>query len=260
MKIKICVPNNPMYAPLIENREEAEAKYDIEIFVGSEKQTREMFLAGKADIAFLSPYGYGLGNRAGNYRVVPGPALAAEAYTGLMSLNFNPGLLSFEKVCYPNDDEFAIIATKMILAERYGIDPKPVIKTGKPEELQASADAYFSYGLMNADDKSLDITDDWFDTFESPLILGFWVCRFDEHPENVIEIVQSLAAKDLLKEEPVTEIITNKDYSGRSGAILWHWETAWETPTDDMLEALFMSGYLPEIGDVKILGVDYEDV
>eukprot|EP01107_Rhizomastix_libera_P011056 TRINITY_DN28421_c0_g1_i1.p1 TRINITY_DN28421_c0_g1~~TRINITY_DN28421_c0_g1_i1.p1 ORF type:complete len:261 (-),score=-26.21 TRINITY_DN28421_c0_g1_i1:137-919(-) len=259
MKIRIVAPNTKLFAPLIENKKAVEEKYDAELFVASEKQTREIFADKRADIALLTPIGYGMGIKFADYRVIPGPALAIEAYSGLMNINFKPGLESFNSICLPNEDEFGVIASKIILAERYGLSPSYVIKKIDDTEYKTACDAYFTYGLESAEINSIDITDDWFDSFTSPLLMGFWVTRYEEHPDEVIQIVNDLAADDLLNPEPVDEILQDKDYSGRSGAIHWRWDESWETPGDDLLEMLYFNGYLPEIGDIKILGKNYEE-
>ena len=88
-----------------------------------------------------------------------------------------------------------------------------------------------------------------------PLPLAFWVCRAEEHPENIEQIINEIMSIDGKIEEHIhEEIINKKDYYEREGSILRKWNDEIEKSLEQCMQFLFFHQIFPAIPAVKVLG------
>ncbi|HYF04029.1 MAG TPA: hypothetical protein VEC36_11665 [Patescibacteria group bacterium] len=258
--MKIAIPDNPFYAPLLTNTEKVAEKYNVKFFKVSEKQCGELLLANSVEMSLLTPYGYGMAVAQADYRVVPGPVAILHSYTETASLYFKEGAGEIEKAASPTPDDFLMQAAMLILAEKYDLHPtlerNPVAIT----ELLKSYDAAVAWGANGNATVALDISEDWFDTFEMPLPLAFWTYRLDdpEHPdENLKEIIAELADENLPAEQWIGEkLTTGAAFDARAGKIQWKWNEETEEAISAALHLLYLHLKIKEIPAVKIFGRD----
>ena len=254
MPIRIAVPNDDVYTPLIENAEKYATELGVQIFKVPEKQCFELLKEQKVDVAFVSPLSYCSGVSIGDFRIIPATMLAIEGYSGAMNLLFKENLVKFKKVCYPNNHDFAILMTQILLEERYGIECDNVVH---PEnQLPKDCDAIFTYEPVEPEQITLDVTEDWFDTFAIPMPLGLWVCRNEEAPDNIVEILIKLKADDLLPEELISG--EGENVYDRHGRVIWRWDDSMREALEQIFELLYMRNLVSEISAVKLFGEEVD--
>lgn len=258
MKLRIGIPNNPIYSVITANIEKAAKQFDLLVTIDTEQIIREKFQNNLFDVALLTPIGYGMGIAKADYRIIKGPAVSAAGYTGLMSLVFNEGLRDINNVIYPNDKEYPILMTQMLINERYDIYPKAEFKTGNPEELIKETDVIFCYGKPEFTNSAIDVTEDWFDTFNFHAPLAFWCCRNEEVPENIENIINVIAG-NTLQAQLEKHAGDENDYDmSRVGNINCLWDDEMRDALEQTMQLLFYYRLTDEIGAVKILGSNEE--
>ncbi|MFC2130862.1 MqnA/MqnD/SBP family protein [Bacteroidota bacterium] len=260
MEIKLAIPDNFIYNWLIKNSEIVCRDYNVKIYKVSEEKCIELMLSGKVDTALLSPRGYGLGVGKTDFVIIPSAAFSTVGFTGLASIYFKEDLRTIETIATPSPDDFLIKIGILMLAERYNMHPEVIKTEGSVNDLLKKADAAIIWGFGSAQSNALDVSEEWFDSFEMPLPLAMWVCKSLEHPENIEEIVMNLSDKNIEAEQQVLEEeqIDNSPCLAREGLIIREFNKEIETSLDQTLQFLFFHQHLNEIPAVKIMGRDEE--
>lgn len=255
--IKIAFPKNVFYENLFTRADEVARNNNIHLYRLSEKDCTDYLLRNIVDVTFLSPLGYGQGGMIADLRIVPGPMLFANDYTGLASIFFREGVEKIESIISDSSDDFIVLIGKLILKEKFGIDADLKQMQGSKEELLRNFDSAVLWGKGKNNEITLDVSEEWFDLVEEPLPLGFWVVRSEEYPRNIINIIKEFAIENLPFEEEVIESMT-EDIArpSRKGKIIWHWRQDLENAISSVLMFLYYYQLLPEIPAVKILGRD----
>ena len=255
--MKIAVPNNPAFAPLYNNTEFTGKVSDLQIFKVKEKDTHKLLLDKKVDAALLSPLGYGYGYQDAEFRIIPETALSTVDYTGLASIFFKHGLKEVSKVASNTPDDFMIKIGGLLLAEKYGFDIELFEAQGNREEILKKYDAAILWGKSDSTENALDISDEWFDTFEMPLPLLAWVTWEDNVPEKLVQYLRNIADKNIEKEETKYETIDKKvDFNLRHGHLFWTWTEEVEKAFEQILHFLYFHQFFSHIPAVKVLGRD----
>jgi predicted solute-binding protein len=255
MDIKIAIPKNEIALNLINNFENIKDRYNIILHKLDEEKCIELLKANRIDATILNPLSYGLFLTEPDIRIIPGPAYSAIGYTGLASINFKENLSQINSIAMPEKENFLITIGRLLLKEKFDIDPTVIKLNEKNEEAISKADAFITLGNSGNKSSSLDVTDEWFDAFEMPLPLAFWVCRAEEHPENIETIINELMTIKGQEEEHIHEELEDKkDYSGREGTILWKWNDEIEKSLEQCMQFLFFHQIFPAIPAVKVLG------
>jgi hypothetical protein len=120
----------------------------------------------------------------------------------------------------------------------------------------------------------LDLTEDWYDTFEIPLILGFWIADVEKIDENTIPEVNSFANINLgekaeenncdceeehcdCEDEHHHEIDEFDEFSEdenyqRVGFKHWNWNKNFVDFLEKTLDLLYYHNYTTHIVDVNL--------
>ncbi|MCX7880290.1 MAG: hypothetical protein N2517_06485 [Ignavibacteria bacterium] len=254
--IKLAFPNNIVYKPLFENCELYCKSNDISYYALSEVECSNLLLGNLVDAAFINPLGYGKAVKIADYRIIPGPVLFAEDYTGLATIFFRRSIENIHSLISPTPDDFAMVIAKLILSEKFGISGDIVKHIGNKSELLEKSDSAILWGSATVNDVSLDISEEWFDLVELPLPLGFWACRSENCPPKIFDIVNSLK-KDNLPEfnEILEEVQSRNEIPRRKGKIYWHWNPELEEALESTLLFLYYHQILSDIPAVKILEI-----
>lgn len=255
MSIKIAVPDNPVYSDIVFNLDGAD-KDEVILFRVPEHKCSELLFDNRVDAAFISPMAYGKPGSSGNFRIVPGPVLAFGGYSGKASIYFRPGAAQLNSCSSPNPDDYLIVLGKLLLMERYDIELSIDKMNGTKEELLRKADSVMLWEQGAPGSDSLDISELWSDSFEIPLILGFWVCPAEDFHPAVTDTVKRIWNSSLKTEEPVIEITTSPDIAPRDGFILRQWNDELESALEKTIDLLFYHQLINEIEEVKFLGRD----
>lgn len=252
MKLKFAIPNNQIFKDFY-----SISNNDVEITLTEEKNCIDLISTNRVNAAVLSPLGYSRGVAISDYRIIPGPVLALKGYTGYSSVYFRDNLTDIINSFADNPDDFISIASKIILSEKYDLSINPEIFTNEIDNQIENSDIIISSRESKMHKPILDISEDWFDTFEIPLILGFWVINAHLEGINFHSIINSITNPNLIKEEEVLEKINDKFLrEPRKGIILRWWNEEIEYALEETIKLLFYHQYIKDIAAVKIFGRD----
>lgn len=251
--LSFAIPPNPLFAPLA-----AAAGGTHRIIVAqSERECAKLLMNHLVDAALISPLHYGLAATTVDYRIVPTTGLFLSGYTGVASVYFTPNLAEITRCVSASPDDFVITAGRILLAERYGLHPEftGVDSAAVYEEFMKAGCAIGYEGQIPAE-PSLDVSEDWLDSFEVPLPLALWVCRQDDDiPSELPNILRGLATPDLPAEQPVEEhICDNPDHHHepeRFGTIQWQWMPDSVEALESVFDIMFYHQLLPVIPEAK---------
>ena len=257
MSIKIGIPNREIYNPLIEQFEQIKAEYDLQLFRDTEDRLAELFSKKKLDFAILNPIGYANGIGIADYRIVQQTCLAYENYTGELSIYFNRNAHQFKSMATAKETDYLTVIARIILAERY--DSFPEIKEMKVDlqTMLEKCDTAVVWQGSTGNDFALDISENWFDTYEFPLPIGFWVCRADDHPEKINEIIAKLVNPEMPDEYPIMEHfhVADTEYE-RDGNVHYRWSEDIEAALNETMQLLFVLNILEAVPEIKLLTKD----
>lgn len=254
MKIKIAIPDNPIFRELFFNADAVCKEFGISLIRTTEREVAKLFENNRVDVAFMTPMDYGRGTRISDYRIVPANVYAVNGYSRIASTFFKPGLKTITNCASPNAKDFIMSIGKILLAERYNIIVDLAeTKLEKKDEILAEFDSAMLWKKNFADDTALDITEDWLDTYEMPLVMGSWVTRHEEEPEDLVRILRLFESDSLHGTKKVIDK-PNEEYDPREGEILYTWDDEMEKSYDALLEVLFYHQLTNELATVKIMG------
>jgi hypothetical protein len=166
---RIIITNNPLLKPLYGNLN----KNKFTFSVLSEIACVEAINKNEFDLALISPLIYASINSKEDIKILPTKMLVLEDFTKTVAINIRQNKESLSKIFFHTSNEFIIVATKLVLCERFNIVPE---LTNNLEE----ADIIVNYGDRIENCLEVNLSEDWYDTFEVPLVMGFWVFKDDQ--------------------------------------------------------------------------------
>lgn len=254
MSIRIAVPNNKIYRKLYSNIDELKKEFDISLKIVSEQQCSELFKANLADIALLTPLGYGAGLGKADYRIIPGVCLSYEGYNGFASICFKEGLSHIKSIASPAADDFLMLTGKILMSERYNVLLPLIKKNATVKELLKEYDSVIYWEDNEKIQLKLDVCEMWQDSFETPLPVAFWVALAEEYPDDAVEIVNRLMDKTVKPVEEITEFdYPDEQYEARFGNIYHQWNEKIMESMEHILQMLYYYQMFKDIPAIKIL-------
>ena len=162
---------------------------------------------------------------------------------------------SIDSIYFEDANYYLKSIIQLLLAEKFDIHTK--ISSDKVSKDEV--DAYISCFAEQAGEFSIDISEEWFDAFEFPLPIAFWVTSGEIENADMIELTNSIKDKLLTNYETINENAERTKYQQRSGEIIWKWSEEIENALDKTMDLLFYHQIINDIPDTKILGRDYSD-
>lgn len=252
----IAIPDNPLYAPLTERIDAIAAAHKFDVIRVPEQRCAELLLRNSAELALITPLGYGQAVGRADYRIIRGPALITRGLTYMASVYMRENAERLERCVSTHASDFMMRVGAMILNEKFGLSVNvEQVKPTSISELLHTNDIVVDWGFEAEQKVVLDISDEWSDLTGLPLPMLMWACRPDDMPDNIAEIVQEFAALDA-QEEHVVEQTYHGANAEREGTILWQWDEGMESALQRLFEMMFFLQYIPEIPAVKIWGRD----
>ena len=253
MKIKLAVPDNPLFEPMYGNKH---LHKELSLITVPENDVHALLFSHEVDAALITPLGYSKGLKKHDLRIIPNSAMTAIGYTGIGSMFFKAGLDDIRTIGSNAPNDFLMVIASILIKEKYGIDKKTVHSRKEIQEIISEFDMSFLWIKSSLNQQALDITEEWYDSYEIPLPLAFWSCRFEEYPVDILSVVQSISS--VVKEEDRIYEFSDNDnkYFPREGKILWKWNDDVESSLEQVLHLLYFHQLANEIAAVKILGRD----
>lgn len=253
MKFTVAIPTHPIFAPFRANAERICAERNIRLLQGNEQECGEWLTRHTAELALVTPMVYARLALKTDVRIVPAPALLLEGLTYFASVYLNPNTDEITTCASPNPNDFVIQMGLAVLSEKFDLPLRlEHIPNSSPEESLRSFDAVIDYGFNRSAEVVLDVSDEWTDYWEVPLPLAFWVCRPEEVPDDILDIVHAFSDTTLLEERIIVEEEHNSVNAGRSGKIFAAWNDEVEEIIERTIELLFYLQYVPAIAATKV--------
>jgi hypothetical protein len=253
MSFSIAIPSHPLFAPFCANAERVCQERGIRLLQGNEQQCGEWLARHTAELAFVTPLVYARLALKTDLRIVPAPVLLLEGLTYAASIYLKPASEGIITCVSSNASDFLLQMGAAVLSEKFDL-PLMLTPSGTSNlnEALADADAVIEYGFDATHDVVLDVSDEWTDYLEAPLPLGVWVCRPEEVPEDIADIIHAFADTSRLEEQEVFELDHRGANAGRSGKIIADWNDEIEEVLQQTIEFLFYRQYVPAIAATKV--------
>jgi len=130
--------------------------------------------------ALLSPIDYA--RNASEYLIVPGSAVSSQEGNESIVLHFRPGMRTVRTLAVQPVSASDIILARIILTERFDVEPQIVPVLGSLRDMLAKADAALLTGgaavaSAGASTQALDLVEEWIGATDLPYVHGFWCAR-----------------------------------------------------------------------------------
>jgi predicted solute-binding protein len=257
MSFSIAIPTHPLFAPFCANAERICKERGIRLLQGNEQQCGEWLARHTAELAFVTPLVYAKLALKTALRIVPAPALLLDGLTYSASVYLKPnsdGQNDRITTCASsNANDFLLQMGAAVLSEKFDLPLKlEPSSTATISETLRTTDAVVEYGFDATQEVVLDVSDEWTDYLEAPLPLGLWVCRPEEVPDDIAEIIHAFADVSLQEEREIVEQEHHGANAGRSGKIIAAWNDEIEAVLQQTIEFLFYRQYVPAIAATKV--------
>ncbi len=247
-KVRVGVLSNSIYRPLIQNIDEVAQEFNYEIFRLSEAQITNFIKENRFDVILVNPYILSKVFKFADFRIIPTRVMASVSYTNQVSIRFRDNLYKFDELYVPDKEDYFTKIAQILLSERYDIFPS--LKTyNNLEELEKS-DCSLIYN-DNDTYGQLDICEDFFETYEMPLLLGFWIVRNEEEPNNVKEFIERAFDITMNGEYPIYE--QDKGSIIREGSIITNWNEDIKNSLEQVYQLLYFRQFINELPEIKIM-------
>lgn len=250
MHFRIAVIENKLFEPLYIN-----GLYKDILIKTTEEKAAELLLNTQVEIAMMTPLSFAKISKKGDWRLIPTTVLATKGYSELLTLSFQQNLKTLQDIYFENGNEYLIAITKILLAEKYDIHTNITNKSSNA----GNFDAFISYFAKDAGEFTIDVSEDWYDTFEFPLPFVFWVAPAEIEDSKILLITEEIKDHLLTKSEHIDEYTDAPKHISRSGEIIWQWSDEIEDAIDKTMDLLFYHHIIEDIPDTKIFGRDYSD-
>ncbi len=249
MKKKIFIIDSIYAKPIVVNLADKCKQYDFELFRTDEAEMFNVLRTNKYDLALINPLLYSKSMNFTDLRIFPETCIAHVGFTGMLSIRFARNCHDLTLITTDNPDSYVATIAKVLLSERYDLEPNFVVQ----DENNLNS-AKILIGEQNPDN-SLDLSEDWYDTFEIPLPMTFWCGKNEEIVPGFKQLINESPQEDLKSEFTVIEKDNEKTVTyARGGSIITRWNDDVKSSLEQTLQMLYLRGYFPDIPAVKILG------
>jgi predicted solute-binding protein len=245
--MKIAVPDEAAYAPLIANAEAVCTERGWSLVRAPIEQCGRLLLSYAVDAALVSPLGYGRGVGSVDYRIVPKPFMMLHDFTNVAGITFTAGATAIRTVASNTPEDFLVMMGMLILSEK--LDAELSLNPSA-----ASSDCTIDR-TMPGTTSMMDVSEEWADLTDAPLPVALWACRIEADLDAIAAAVAAMA--DPAQELPVSEMLPpSGDHFPREGRITYRWNDDAEEALAAVLDLLYFHQVLKEIPAVKLLGRD----
>lgn len=258
----IAIPDHPFYTPLLANAESIAQEFQLRLLRSSEDQCTRLLHNNVADLALLSPLGYGKGVVVSDYRILPSTMCILKGWTNTAGVFFRSGLESITTVASPSPEDFLMQAGMIVLEEQFDMECNLESASGSVADILQHYDAAIAWRGSEAAYEGMDVSEEWEMAFDAALPLALWVCRSesavdaDERGLSLLDITRRMAHAELAAVSECVEEHPHGDTFARMGEIQWQWHDETESILEQNLSMLFYHQLVSEIPAVKIWGRD----
>ncbi len=258
MSIVIAIPTNPIFAPLVTHADRVAKEIGARIIRGTEQECHGYLGRHIADVALVTPLGYAQESLKADLRILPTSALTLDSltYSGSIYLHQDSQADTFERCASPNSADFLMQMGVGVLSEKFDVELQIEPAQGSVAELLTKYDAVLDYGFDATQAVALDISDEWSDYFGEILPAALWVCRPEEVPEDIGDVIGQFRDKETPLQQEISEIEYNGTSAYRNGVISFEWTDETEEALQHTIELLYYWQYVPRVAATKLWGRD----
>ncbi len=205
--------------------------------------------------ALLSPIDFA--RNASEYLIVPGSAVSSQSGNESIVIHFREGVKAVRTLAVQPVSASDIILAKILLAERFDIEPRIMPLTGSLDAMLARADAALLAGdaaLGSALERpeALDLVEEWIAATDLPYVHGFWCAREKMLTDDERTVLGGLGSRVA---DPAPES------GGPSPLDLFSYDFP-ENVQEGIREFLryaYYHGILPDVPDLRFFGSEDEE-
>jgi len=253
MSLRIFFPSNNYLADLTKNYNFISAEIDL-VRIGENENIIDLLNNNEVDLALIDPLTYSSISGEYEFAIVPTKCLVAAGYTGIASIYFAKYLREIESIAFDAQNKYFALLTSIILKEKYSFETQITELTETSIKDLKNFDAIISTNQFEGYNNSLDFTEEWFDTFEFPLPIAFWVAPEHYDYDTITKITELLY--DINKtENEITDVQkdTGSSYE-QEGMIINQFSDEIIKYLEEIIQLFFQLGLIENMKDIRILG------
>lgn len=202
--------------------------------------------------ALLSPIDYA--KNASEYLVVPGSAVSSQSGNESIVIHFRRGVKAVRTLAVQPVSASDIILAKILLAERFDIEPRIVPLEGSLESMLARADAALlageaALGSVQERPEALDLVEEWIAATDLPYVHGFWCARESSLTQPEWTLLGGLAGS-------VEELSPSEDGPAPAELFSYDFPETVQEGIREFLRYAYYHGILPDVPDLRFFGTD----
>jgi predicted solute-binding protein len=246
--MRLAISNTPINKLFIQNVE-FNTEVEHKLYTVSETEALDLLLNERVEAALISPLSYFQGGKINDLRIIPSKCISSIGYTELFSIYFKSGLTSISDCGKPKLDEYFSNLFKILYAENYDLKLNLVTSDKSILEQIGEFHCAVDFGRDKSIELVMDLSDDWFITYNSPLPIAYWVCKNKDNDHDQLALDNLIKLK--LEEIKVRDMRNLLDE--REGIIKFTWDHEQEKSLEHLLDLLFYHQIIPDMADIKLI-------
>lgn len=247
-KNRVGVISNSIYHPMIKNIDLAAKEFGYEVLRLTEQQITKFILENRFELMMVNPYIMAKIFKFADFRIIPTRIMASVSYSDQASVNIIGNLNKIDELLVPSNEDYFTKIAEILLSERYNIFPKITVYNSISEIGENTCSL-----IYNTDENQgqLDISEDFFETYEIPLINAFWIVRNEEEQANVKEFIEKSFDSEISGEYSIQEIHDKEVI--REGSMITRWDNDTKSSLEQIYQILYFRQFIDELPEVKLV-------
>jgi chorismate dehydratase len=205
--------------------------------------------------ALLSPIDYA--RNASEYLIVPGSAVSSQTGNESIVIHFRQNVRAVKTLAVQPVSASDIILARILLAERFDIEPRIMPVAGTLDTMLQKADAALlagdaALGSVRDMPEAIDLVEEWIAATDLPYVHGFWCAREGGLGESEWRVLEGLTGS-IRGPDP--------DIDGPSAVDLFSYDFP-ENVQEGIREFLryaYYHGILPDVPDLRFFGSESDE-
>ncbi len=179
--------------PLVYGLEKGLVKHEFNMQKDVPSVCAERLLQGEVELGLVPSIEYA--RSKGAWKIVPNLAIASNGPVASVALFFNQDIKRIEKVALDTSSRTSVALLKILLMEKFEIEPEFVVMPPNLEEMLKRADAALVIGdkalqYQTEMPNHLDLGEEWSDMTGLPFVYAFWAGHDLSLTGEEVEILQ----------------------------------------------------------------------
>jgi len=253
---KALVLSSDLTKLLLHNSMQLSPDFEIEFIYCNENEIAQKLINEEYQLALINPLIYSKIIKYKDLRILPSSALGVKGWSNLITLSIKNDTDDICRIQVEQNQLFIREIAKIIMSERFNLEVEFIETKSEPNNFELN-NSFLNILPIQNEKITIDLTEDWLDTFDFLLPIAFWVVPAEIEDISLVELTKSLREKAKSGVEEVNESSDSMSYQPRFGNIHWDFDDEFENALDDTLELFYFRNVVPDIVDSKVFGRDY---